>query len=139
MSFEKIGFVNYNESYKYNFFTNHFNQDYNFYRLKTVDSNNNISYSNIIKFVKNQVISRLTISPNPVVHYLTFNYNALEDDEIICKIYTEDGRAVKQFTQNIYKGNNNITAEVSALLNGFYFLVLSKPNMRIAEGSFIKK
>ncbi len=112
----------------------------NFYRLKQVDFDGKFNYSNIVavKF-DNPVISITTINPNPVVKLLNIVCNANEATAVTCNFYDSEGRLVKSIATYFTKGDNNLSADVSALPAGTYFIVLSRPNERITEAKFVKQ
>ncbi len=112
----------------------------NFYRLKQVNADGKFNYSDIvsIKF-DNPVISVLAINPNPVGKTLRIVCDANETTAVTCNIYNSDGRLVKTIATNFVIGSNAISADVSSLASGTYFVVLSRPNERMAEGKFIKE
>jgi trimeric autotransporter adhesin len=136
--FEKIGTINNNNLFEYNFSTYNFNEGLNFYRLKLIDINGITSYSEIIKITKNKIISNLVITPNPVAEKLSFTFKSIQTETLTCKIYSAEGREITSELKNLQKDLNVISMNVSILPKGLYYLVLSKPNMRIAEGTFIK-
>ena len=111
----------------------------NFYRLKQVNADGKFNYSDIIavKF-DNPVISIITINPNPVEKILRIVCNANEPTAVNCNLYNSDGRLVKSIATNFAAGTNTISADVTALASGTYFIVLSRPNERITEAKFIK-
>jgi hypothetical protein len=111
----------------------------NYYRLKQVDLNGVVNYSNTISIYKMYSISKIIINPNPVQSRLNIQYFSKNDEDVVCKIYSNDGRAVNEFKTHLYKGKNNIGRDIAFLSKGIYFVVLSKPNMRIAESNFIKE
>jgi trimeric autotransporter adhesin len=136
--FEKIGEVNKSTFNEYIYSANLFNNGINFYRLKMIDINGTVSYSTIIKINKNNTISTIIISPNPVLDILSFDFNSLQKENITCKIYNGEGREIISTTKKIQIGNNTFFINVNTLPKGIYFLVLAKPNSRIAEGNFMK-
>jgi hypothetical protein len=112
----------------------------NFYRLKQVNADSKFSYSDVvaIKF-DNPVVDALTINPNPVGKTIHIVCDAIEATAATCNIYNSEGRLVKSIVTNFIQGSNIITADVSSLSSGTYFVVLSRPNERMAEGKFVKE
>ena len=112
----------------------------NFYRLKEFNIDGNFTYSTIIavKF-DNPVISIVTINPNPATTLLNILCNANEATPVTCNFYNSEGRIVRSIATNFTKGPNTIPADVSALAAGIYFIVLRRPNERIAEAKFVKE
>ena len=112
----------------------------NFYRLKQVSIDGKFNYSDVVtvKF-DNPALSILKINPNPVGKILNLICGSNESTAITCNIYNSDGRLVKSISKNFTQGANIVTANVSTLSPGTYFIVLSRPNERVVEGKFIKE
>jgi trimeric autotransporter adhesin len=132
---------NHNSSVKtdYAIVDNNPNAGLHFYRIKEISLDGKISYSNIISVFKNGSITKLIVHPNPVKDVLHINYNSTNEEDVVYKIYSVEGREVKQLQLHLDKGNNDIKTDVASLPKGIYFVVLSKPNMRIDETSFVKE
>ncbi len=58
--------------------------------------------------------------------------------QVNCKLYNSDGRIVKAISAGLIIGINTISADVSGLASGIYFAVISRPNEKLAETTFIK-
>ena len=112
----------------------------NFYRLKQFNIDGKFNYSDVVavKF-DNAVISITSISPNPAVKLLNILCNANEATTVNCNIYNSEGRLVNSIVANFNKGDNILSADVSTLPAGTYFIVLSRPNERITEAKFVKQ
>ena len=112
----------------------------NFYRLKQVSIDGKYNYSDVvaIKF-DNPVVTMLAINPNPVGKTLYLICGANEATPVTCNVYSSDGRLVKSIATSFTQGSNTLSANVSSLSPGTYFVVLSRPNERMAEGKFIKE
>ena len=87
----------------------------------------------------NSLISITAINPNPVSGSLNILCNANEATAVSCNLYNSDGRLVRSIVRNFITGVNTITTDVTELSAGVYFIVLSRPNERIAEAKFIKE
>ncbi len=123
----------------YSIVDNNPNAGLHFYRIKEISLEGKSSYSNIISVFKNGSIAKLIVHPNPVKDLLYINYNSANEEDVVYKIYSVEGREVKQLQLHLNKGNNDIKTDVALLPKGIYFAVLSKPNLRIVETSFIKE
>lgn len=112
----------------------------NFYRLKQVDADGKFYYSNIVavKF-DNPAVNIISVQPNPVLDQLQMICNAVENTVANVNIYNADGRLVNTTATNLITGPNSIKVNVSNLPAGIYFVVLSRPNERIAETKFLKQ
>lgn len=111
----------------------------NFYRLKQINKDGSSTYSSTIAIhFNNPVVQIIQINPNPVANQLNIICNANKAENITCKIYSADGREVKNIPATFHSGENKIITDVSKLSKGNYFVVISKPNERITESTFVK-
>ncbi len=112
-------------------------QNNNFYRLKMVDKNGNISYSGII-IVQQQIIkkSTLLIYPNPVKDNI--NVNIVDEDNLPKKatllIFNLLGEVIYQ--QNVFT-NSTSTINVKSFKSGNYLLKLIHSNKSSETVKFI--
>lgn len=112
----------------------------NFYRLKQTDISGNFTYSSITAISINKPAIAITnINPNPAINNLTIFCVAENQENIICKIYSAEGREVKNIATTFIAGENNITIDVSSLTKGIYFIVISKTDEKITEAKFVKQ
>ncbi len=112
----------------------------NFYRLKQTDISDNFTYSSITAISINKpVIAITSINPNPVINNLAIFCVAENKENIICKIYSAEGREVKNIATTFVTGENNLTVDVSSLTKGIYFIVISKTDEKITEAKFVKQ
>lgn len=111
----------------------------NFYRLKQINIDGSFTYSPIttVNF-NNPAVKIIQINPNPVTSQLNIFVTSKKSENITCKIYSAEGREVKNITAALIEGKNKINADVSTLSTGKYFIVISKPDLRITESTFIK-
>ena len=144
-NFEKIGNVlskyhNTSAYTNYEFFDASAINGINFYRLKQFEVDGKFTYSAIIPVMfKQSIVKAIKINPNPVSSILNIAITASENADILCKIYNADGREVKSLTATLLTGKNNITTDVSGLVNGNYIVVIISNNKRIEETKFIKQ
>ena len=111
-----------------------------FYRLKEVNMDGSFTYSIVIAIeFDNPLITIVGVNPNPVISQLNISCFANEATAVTCNFYNSEGRAVKSIITGFNKGSNIITTDVSILPAGAYFIVLSRPNERIAETKFVKQ
>ena len=112
----------------------------NFYRLKIWNQDGHFNYSGIVTLsFSKPLISDIRINPNPVNNILNLVCFNREASPVTCIMYNHDGRMVKSWTGNFSAGTNSLTMDVSTLSAGSYFIVMSRPNERIGEASFIKQ
>lgn len=96
-----------------------------FYRLKMINKDNSISYSQTLKLTVNENITgnSVRILQNPVGSSLQFSYNAAVSELTTVNVYTSAG--VKVFTRQLHsqKGNNSYTINLDLKMGkGFYLL-----------------
>jgi hypothetical protein len=93
----------------------------NYYRLKMVDKDGSIAYSNIVKLQGGENL-KLTIYPNPVTQNgrLMVNFPAASSQSFL-QLITADGKLVSN--QKIPIGATQVRLETVALAKGNYFFV----------------
>ncbi|MBI1780896.1 MAG: T9SS type A sorting domain-containing protein, partial [Sphingobacteriales bacterium] len=143
-NFKTIGEVNAIESFSlksdYHFTDENLVKGIQYYRLKLVDKEGDISYSQIEAITINKSpVQIITVSPNPAHNYLSLYYSADESGNLTCKIYNEEGRLQMAIPASYIKGNNKLEANITALAKGVYFIVLEKPGERMAQTKFVKQ
>jgi hypothetical protein len=112
-----------------------------FYRLKMINKDNSVSYSNIIKLSINDNAenSNLKVLQNPVRSSLQFSYNASSTENVTVSVYS--GTGTKIFTKQLQsqKGNNTYMLNLdSKMIKGFYLLEIADGNKR-SVSRFIKE
>ena len=97
-----------------------------YYRLKQVDKNGKISYSNIVS-IKGDKVNNLVISdvyPNPASNILNMVV-ASPNDEMVSVVVTDiTGKILQKQATQINSGNNSLKLNVSHLASGSYLLKL---------------
>jgi len=115
----------------------------NLYRLKQVDFNNTISYSNIIPIefankANNLTAGHLDIFPNPVVNNITLTINPKTQEATTyhIRITNSTGMVVKQITTTQTSWQENI----GNLFTGTYLVrvVNNKDNSLVGQTKFVK-
>ena len=97
----------------------------NYYRLKQVDKDGKIFYSNIIN-IETALQHFIKISPNPVQQRLYMQTDFSVDEKISVTITDAMGRIVLQ-KQHIYADANDVLQfDVSGLIQEMYFLKISE-------------
>ncbi len=95
----------------------------NYYRLKIVDNNGNMQYSNIV--LLNVVIKENSINvyPNPFVQKLNIQVVSSSDEEVIVKVYDVTGKELMNKKQLVKKGINMITMDGLTSLSAGQYIV----------------
>ena len=113
----------------------------NLYRLKQVDLNGTVTYSQIVTVMYSDkdsaLANQLNVYPNPAVSIINLSVpNSANNSNYNIKIVNSSGRVVKQTvsSQNQWQGN------VSNLLTGSYVIqvVDNKDNSLIGQAKFVK-
>jgi hypothetical protein len=95
----------------------------NYYQLKMVDQNNSFRYSEI-RSIRNQGVSDMQITPNPVVDNLKMQVDALQAGSAILYITDLSGKKIYQQNLNLVSGLNNLNIPMTRLAKGTYFVSL---------------
>ena len=99
-----------------------------YYRLKIVNKNNTISYSNIIKLTPNTstLSSQIQMMQNPVLTSLNFTYNSTANTISNMNVYDLSGRKVMSIPITSLKGSNVVSMDISnKLIAGSYLLEIT--------------
>ena len=96
-----------------------------YYRIKQVDKDNKIYYTQIIAVRINKTIS-CTVSPNPFRSFINISYQSVVNEKVVVQIVSLDGKTVATNNFDVFKGNNNLQLpNLDALQSGTYYLVLT--------------
>ena len=107
-------------------------QGTSYYRLKIVNKNKTLSYSNIV-FAKEQTTaaSALNLMQNPVKENLQFSFNATSAGIAEVVVYNVNGSKVFQTKLTVQKGLNNLSASLSNIsMKGTYLLEVRTTELR---------
>lgn len=96
-----------------------------YYRLKIVDNEGSIKYSNIVKMVLPGNKGLITIAPNPVSDNLKGTIISPVSGNVAIKIYDNAGRLVSNKTVFLVKGTNNLLENTSMLSSGMYYIIVA--------------
>jgi hypothetical protein len=106
-----------------------------FYRLKQVDIDGKVYYSNIIKEVISDKNQLYNIFPNPVKEAIYFTHPAADDLSVI-KIFSNDGKMIQ--VADVQLNTTQTKIEVTNLLTGTYFIRYYGKNGLEATKQFLK-
>lgn len=96
----------------------------NYYRLKQMDKDGKLSYSNIV-YLKGVTVSNLTLSalyPNPTSDVLKAAIQAPAAESITFVVMDMMGKTISRQVSNVISGDNTININVSNLPSGSYLL-----------------
>ncbi|MEO8770290.1 MAG: T9SS type A sorting domain-containing protein [Ferruginibacter sp.] len=109
--------------------------NYLYYRLKMVDIDGTIEYSNIVA-VKLKHSAALSVYPDPVVDKMALNFISDRNDKADLTIFNATGVKVYEHSIAIIKGSNTANVNVHSFPAGGYLIVLKGRNQYFAR--FIK-
>jgi hypothetical protein len=96
------------------------------YRLKMVEKDGSFAYSGIVNISLSGLITKISVFPNPVnTGEARVNISTLTEGLVYWKLMDNSGRVVLNNTQQLYRGTNNMTINVSTLPSGMYYLNVS--------------
>jgi hypothetical protein len=113
-----------------------------FYRLKQVDKDGHISYSNVI-FIKGGQLNTLSLSavyPNPAKNKLNVIVSSPASNQISLVITNLAGKRISQQSFSVINGGNNLDLNVSNLPAGSYFIkAICNNGCNSAVSKFVKE
>lgn len=97
-----------------------------YYRIRTVDQDGKVSYSNIVALRVGGTVKGFNVYPNPFVNDLRIELDAAKAGAVTVRISNAGGQMVYNRSSMVQKGNNVlvIASELSALQRGTYFIEL---------------
>jgi glucose/arabinose dehydrogenase len=108
-----------------------------YYRLKIVDADGNVKYSDIINVSLASIAGKVVITPNPTGRVAKVTLTAANAGLAKWSIVDNAGRVVLQGNGQVQEGNNTININVEKLAAGLYYLNVSGPG--IAEKVKLQK
>jgi hypothetical protein len=101
-----------------------------YYRLKQVDSHNNITYSRIIRIVRPATSILTAVFENPVHGVLKTNFETSEPGIVQVNIVDVSGKTMFTESISLQKGNNQYQHNLGKLTPGTYYLVITRDDLR---------
>ena len=92
-----------------------------FYRIKSVENDEEISYSQIL-FLKRDLVNNISVFPNPTSQFINVQYDSEETRNVNFDIFNQLGKLVVSTERLIFEGNNAIRLDIENLPDGNYFL-----------------
>lgn len=112
----------------------------NYYRLKIVDVDGNISYSKISLSVNEfSRTSVLKITPNIVSSSAELHYTSQKATAIELHIFDLQGRSISKLSMRVIAGDNKIPVQTSALSKGQYHAMIFDNGEKMAAATFVKQ
>lgn len=136
IAFNRIGGIkaagNSNTPLNYQFIDNTPNYGINYYRLRTIDKNNSMSFS-MIKNVKNEAVTAFTLYPNPVISAMKVDINSAIRDNGFITLTDIGGRLVYNRQISLLEGNNTFDIDMKNLAPGAYAVKIKMTNDTIIK------
>ena len=97
----------------------------NYYRLRLVDADGVVKYSNVV-LLNNAVkgSSLISLAPNPAQSVTMVSINSVDNKVVFLTIVDATGRVVLRTSAALVRGINNLQLDVSRLVSGLYNVVL---------------
>jgi hypothetical protein len=132
INFEMIGWVEGNGNstawHNYQFIDTEPYEEVNYYRLKQIDYDDDFEYSKIVSAritsEQSEVLSNVTLMPNPANDRFSIVFSSIVDAEAQIKVSNSLGQKIEDLNVNLKKGSNTITMDSSPWANGVYLIQL---------------
>jgi pimeloyl-ACP methyl ester carboxylesterase len=103
----------------------------NYYRLRQIDTNGKVYYSNIvILYFEQEVLEVYKVFPNPTRNIVNIDYFTYSDKTTFFNIYNMVGQLIKSDRFDVNQGNNSTRINISDLTNGVYLLEIRQGKIR---------
>jgi Secretion system C-terminal sorting domain len=108
---------------------------YNYYRIKSIDDNGKIAYSNVVKVLITAIKQAITVYPNPVVNgIISLQLNNQPEGKYAIRLLNKAGQVIMQKQLDYAGGNSTENIHISKYLpHGFYQLEITKPGGDASE------
>jgi hypothetical protein len=103
----------------------------NYYRLKIVDINGKISYSNILLVKTTRVNLSMLVYPNPVINTATLQFYTAAPAKYNVLITDQFGKVIQLIKGVSVEGINRLPLSLSRYSTGTYFIVLTGDGLRM--------
>jgi len=110
-----------------------------YYRLKTVDFDGTITYSEIIFIGKEaEALTILNVYPIPTANNVTIVFSSDENAVAKFTIIDMNARLIRKESHFLIKGLNRLTYNIESFESGSYYIIIEQGNKRVFA-PFIKK
>ena len=97
----------------------------NYYRLKQVDVDGTIKYSEMISIEFEKRFSEISIIPNPALENAILSFKFDDATLLNIDLFDVTGRKISEIIYNAKQGNNQVNLDLSSFSKGLYFLKIS--------------
>ncbi|MGN6298920.1 MAG: leucine-rich repeat domain-containing protein [Ginsengibacter sp.] len=101
----------------------------NYYRLKMVDIDGSISFSNVVFIKTDKTNLSMSIFPNPVKSTSTLKFYSSVSEKYIIKVLDQSGKTLQTFNGISVTGTNKVNFDVHSYPTGTYFITLIAEKM----------
>ncbi len=106
-----------------------------YYRLKAVDVDGNVSYSEMIALGTKGAISNFNVYPNPAANEIHFAYQLLQaNTQAILKVYSMTGALMH--AETLHSSETNYTLDTHEFKNGLYLYEVLSEGRVLMTGKF---
>lgn len=105
----------------------------NYYRLRSVDKDNKVTYS-IIKSIRNYGATAMTVYPNPVTDIIRVNIDAENIDIGLITVSDVSGKQIYSRRVEITQGSNAFTVNTGSFSHGAYIM-----KIKLSDNILVKK
>jgi hypothetical protein len=112
---------------------------YVYYRLRMVDLYGSYKYSNIVRLVRNYVVSSVNVYPNPVRYQMQLQVQSAVPGNFMLRVHDGSGRLVLSRQYNVTRGAQTLSLPVQHLAAGWYVLSVQHADGSVREVKFIKE
>jgi len=127
IDWNRIGNVMNNGSAQYEFRDTHPVNGFNYYRLRTINKQGGVIFTNVksVYYENTNSLSGINVAPNPIGNVLLLNYFSSEEIKTKIKIIDELGRIVSSTESVARKGENMVEVDTRNFSGGLYYITLS--------------
>ncbi|MDQ2862089.1 MAG: T9SS type A sorting domain-containing protein, partial [Bacteroidota bacterium] len=131
--------ANNGHSAAYSFVDKNAVEGFNYYRIKSVDDNGKISYTNIVKVVVASIKAEIAVYPNPVINnQINLQLNNQPDGNYAVRLFTKAGQLILEKKIPHSAGSNVEPIQLSNYIaHGIYELKVTKPDGNITSINII--
>lgn len=139
-NFAALGSLTATNAPKYSFVDNAPASSFSYYRIKAVDKDGTVGYSNTVKLNNKKADATIAITPNPVVNgTLNLQLNNFSKAAYTVALYDFTGKQVYVKTMNIDNGTSSQAIDLpTSVTKGIYQLQVTNGNVKLNKSVIIQ-